>query len=194
MAWISPVPSSRTLFSLIMGVCFKFVAEQRGLIVETVYLIGWGCWGVAILIREPKSTSISTGGTRASHGIRTVKIVMYGSFCRFLSSGKFPDEVEVLILNSCYLILVFWWVNYFGLEFLEPFWNEVVYIKKYGWMKKGPDMNLQIDITGRRDSWRDPSLNTIQGRALESVSLFILKSFRNGQWSVSGRVRDLTEK
>ena len=37
-------------------------------------------------------------------------------------------------------------------------------------------------------------MNTIQGRALESVSLFILKSFRNGQWSVSGRVRDLTEK
>ena len=37
-------------------------------------------------------------------------------------------------------------------------------------------------------------MNTIQGRALESVSLFFLKSFRNGQWSVSGRVRDLTEK
>ena len=37
-------------------------------------------------------------------------------------------------------------------------------------------------------------MNTIQGKALESVSLFILKSFRNGQRSVSGRVRDLTEK
>ena len=37
-------------------------------------------------------------------------------------------------------------------------------------------------------------MNTNKARANGNVSLFFLKSFRNGQWSVSGRVRDLTEK
>ena len=37
-------------------------------------------------------------------------------------------------------------------------------------------------------------MNTNKAKANGNVSLFFLKSFRNGQWSVSGRVRDLTEK
>ena len=37
-------------------------------------------------------------------------------------------------------------------------------------------------------------MNTNKAKANGNVCLFFLKSFRNGQWSVSGRVRDLTEK
>ena len=37
-------------------------------------------------------------------------------------------------------------------------------------------------------------MNTNKAKANGNVCLFFLKSFKNGQWSVSGRVRDLTEK
>ena len=78
---------------------------------------------------------------------------MYGSFCRFLSSGKFPDEVEVLTLNSCYLFLVLFIISNLVL-FGGVYWS------KFAHMFYKPGAAIQKNLAeadGSRDNLPPPA-------------------------------------